>query len=330
MTAACMFAACDNTLPLPEPSDKDYRIVLLGELTGGDTIRLRAGRSLPVISNAQAPVVPQNISITIREGAGQEIGLREREDHLKYSLLTLPFTHPSAVTAGITYRIDARHPQMPDAEVTVQIPAAFTASATKRRDEFFGDSVLSIDIEIEDANAAQAQYVIEAVKEQVQIAGYFNYQSVEYLINANKWLYDSLKSAGVTLSERYDTLHSGAYARQTMYTTDPASENLSGGQGGRLFRRVFLPGKAFSNGRHRTNILLPLASLYDQSGRNARTIVYVKSVAADYYSFLKEYEQYDESTALSNNANPQRLKGNVSGGLGMIGGVSRWQIAVVY
>jgi hypothetical protein len=56
----------------------------------------------------------------------------------------------------------------------------------------------------------------------------------------------------------------------------------------------------------------------------------VKSVAADYYDFLKAYEQYEPSMGVGGNITPANLEGNVSGGLGMIGGVFRWNLKLLY
>jgi hypothetical protein len=252
-------------------------------------------------------------------------------DALSYTLFTLQYSTPLIVQANKDYQMAGKHPRLAEVIANVHIPGAFTAVVADRASTTFnGDSVLSLDIDLADPEAAKAQYVIEVVKQPVGIDGYFIFNGTEYSIVDSRHLYDSLKGQHIPLSERYDTSYSNSYIRQQMYTTDISTMNLAGAPSGRLFRRVFLSGKSFSGATHRTQILLPRSALYPESGQFALTVVYIKSVSADYFEFLKAYEQYDPSMGIGGNASPVELKGNVLGGFGMVGGVYKWKLGMIY
>jgi hypothetical protein len=168
------------------------------------------------------------------------------------------------------------------------------------------------------------------LKQPVSVFGYFLFDGSEYSISDNRALYDSLKAEHIPVSERYDTSYSGMYTRQQMYSSDLSSENLSMSAPGRLFKRIFLQGHAFGGASHQTQIFIPRSGLYGEYGQYAQTLIRVKSVARDYYDFLKSYEQYEPTMGIGGNASPAKLPGNVVGGLGMIGGVYQWSLGLIY
>jgi hypothetical protein len=316
-------------LPLPG-AGAERKVVLAGELTAGDSVLIRAGQSTP-ISAASGTKLVQDLSLLLRDASGISTTLRVAEDHLSYTLFTLPYSSPRVIVAGETYQLQSGHPELPAVTAEVQVPRAFTATlATIKKISYNGDSALSLELLISDPGHAKALYVIEAIRQPVLLYGYFSFNGNEYRISENRWLYDSLKSEQVPVSERYDTSYSGLYERQQVYTTDAASENLAGASPGRPFGRIFIPGRAFGSPAHYTQILIPEKELFGEHALHAQTTVYVKSVSPDYYDFLKAYEQYDPTTGVGGNTAPLKLEGNVNGGFGMVGGVYRWTYSVVY
>ena len=325
-----LFASCQTDLPLPATGGAE-KIILLGELCAGDSVKVRAGQSTSLSASVPGQKLIKDLSLSLKDGTGTVTALWGAEDFLSYTLFTLQYSSPNLVQPGTEYQLQGKHPQLAEVTATVHIPTPFTALVTGRAfSNYNGDSVLSLDLALTDPAAANAMYVIEVVKQPVSIYGYFLFDGNEYSISDNRRLYDSLKGEQVPLSERYNTSYSGTYSRQQMYTTDLSSTNLGGTPSGRLFRRIFLSGKSFGGTTHHTSILLPRNALYGDFGQYAQTVIYVKSVSADYYDFLQAYEQYDPSMGLGGNASPVKLEGNVLGGFGMVGGVYKWKLEMIY
>lgn len=324
-----LFAACNTELPLPDAA-VNHKITLLGELTANDTITIRAGQSISLTSTGNEPKLIKNLSVVVKDNNGLNTTLEEREDYLAYTLFTVPFTSSAAIiAAGGNYNISARHPQLGEATASVRIPKPFTAALTSTAFvKYNNDSVLRFNIDLANPDGANTQYVIEAVRRKISINGYFYFGGNKYSMRDNRLLYDSLKGAGVPTSDHYDTVYTGVYSRLQGYTTDELNDNGSSITGGRLVRRVFLQGKTIG-GLHHTEFLIPRGDIYGSDGPYAEIVINVKSVAADYYNFLKAYEVYDPSAG-TGNTNPAPLPGNVQGGFGMVGGVYRQSFKVIY
>ena len=323
LLALLLFASCSKELPLPAASGNS-RIVLLGELSAGDTMLIRAARSIPFGQVSVEPDLIKNLAVTV-VGSGGPITLQEYEDFSSYYLYTVPFSSPNTVKAANSYTIKAEHAELGEVSASVSIPGAFSAIlAGKAFTTHNNDSVLQLDIDIDDVSAANAQYVVEVIKQPVSVDGYFFFDFQQRTIKDNQALYDSLKRAGVVLGEYYDTVYSGQFNRQYFYASD-----LQTARAGTV-RRLFLKGGAFGGTQHRIQLAIPRRDLYGEQGQFAETIVYIKSVATDYYEYLKAYDVYSSSSELGGNAVPSALPGNVKGGFGMIGGVYRQSFKLFY
>jgi hypothetical protein len=328
--ALLSLGSCTVELPLPEGS-VERKIALVGELAGDDTVLIRAGQSTPISSSGGQPALIQQLAVAVKDAGGLTLALQERQDIASYSLFTLPFTSASIITPGTTYSISATHPELGSVSASVEIPKAFVAKLVSK--SFVGsnnDTMLQMDIDINDPNASSSLYVIEAVKQSVYITGYFTHNATVYTIDDNRNLYDSLKALSIPVSEYYDTSYSGNNTRTQLYSTDHLADNSIGTGQGKLLRRVFLKGSSFGSKTHRTTILIRKSDLVAFFEPAAQTRVYIKSVASAYYDFLKAYENYDPSAGIGGNANPTRLPGNVVGGYGMIGGVYRQYFEMIY
>jgi hypothetical protein len=316
---------CNKELPLPESGQR--KIVLLGEMVAADTVLIRAGQSTPFATSTGHALI-QGLQVVLKDAAGVPTSLAEREDPNASTLNTLPFSAPIILAAGKNYQVTAKHATLAEANAIVTIPKAFVATLNSViMVSNGGDSALQFDIDINDVNAGSSYYAIEAFTESLYTTAYFQFAGTEYSLVDNQVLYDSLKLAGVPLTEWSDTTHTGLFYRANVYTTDPNSDNVGAGTAKR-YKRLFLQGKTFSGNTHRIAVFVP-KSYGSGFGQLTQTTVYVKSVADRYYDFLKAYEQYDGSVGTGSNVPPGNLPGNVQGGLGMIGGAFRVAFNVV-
>jgi hypothetical protein len=320
-------SACTTELPLPGGGTA-RKVTLVGELTAGDTIHIRAGQSAPLLSGGILSLI-EGLQVSIKTANGVITPLSGMMDGYSGTLYTIPFSASLQLAAGNTYEIEAKHADLGSVNATVYIPKAFDTRLHDQDVIFYkGDSALRFDISLEDANAATGFYVIEAVKQSLDVTTYFSFGGAEYVLPADQSLYDSLRAAGVSVSERNDTLYSGFFTRLNLGTADGLSDNASASVG-QSFSRIFFQGKLFGANSHRTQVMIPMSEVRGLP-EPVQIVLRVKSVSPDYYDFLKAYQQYDGSIGYGTNSPPTNLPGNVKGGLGMIGGVYLWQMAAVY
>jgi hypothetical protein len=324
------FASCTTDLPLPEATG-EQKIALLGELAGDDSVLIRGGQSMALSSGGSGPGLIQQLALTIKDEVGVSTVLLEREDYAAPYLFTIPFSNEAMIKPGGTYNISGTHPKLKGVSAKVSVPKAFSAKLISSQILVVDkDSLMQMDFEINDPNVSGALYVIEVAKQTVFVKGYFTFDGSLYTIDENKSMYDSLKALSIPLFETYDTSYSGSWQRSSFYSTDQLAENTGGTGQGKLLRRVFLKGSAIGSVTHRTRVMIPIRELYGIYGQSALTRVYIKSVAADYYEFLRAYENYDGSAGIGGSANPTQLPGNVVGGYGMIGGVYRHHFDILF
>lgn len=308
--------ACGKDLALP--ASEHQKIVLLGELVADDSVYLRAAASTAVQSGATInESLIQNLSISVKDKDGNNILLSGREDDLSITEHTLAFSSGEQSKAGNTYTVTASHPELGIANANITIPNAFNASITNIANTDFNDeSCLQMDIRIND-NAEKNYYVVEVLQQPFSVEPSFFFNGKWIKTSENFETYDSLQNAGVTTPERLDTFSIYMYNRLTYYTTDAQSEHLLNGNGNTLCRRVLLYDKAFNGSVHPASIFIPKSQLLE----GYRTVLQVKSVAEDYFIYLKGYEQYDPFSGFSDTNTPVRITGNIRNGVGMIGGV---------
>lgn len=319
-----VLASCESELPLPSPEGGN-KIVLIGELTANDSVLLRAGQSKPLTTKSE---ILKNLTISIAENGGPVAPLQERNDVSSYLLYTLPFSSNQTIHSGSTYKLVAKHPDLGEVNAEVQIPEPFSVTlAGKHFVNFANDSVLKVDLDIANPDSKR-KFVVEVLKRFASIDGIFYYNAVSYNYRGNRKLYDSLKTAGVPVSENLDTSYSEEFYRQQFYINDPQSDN--GSTGSRFFSRLYLSGETLLAGLHRTQMLIPKRNIVDEFGQNVQTIIYVKSVAPEYFNYLKAYDAYYASPDPGSSSVSEKLTGNVNGGFGMIGGVYAVRFEMIF
>lgn len=322
--------ACNRKLELPASGEQ--KIVLLGELTAGDSIYIRAGQSTVIKSGAVLnEELIQALSISVTDDLGNVWNLDSKEDDFAATGYTLPFYSGHAVTPDMSYRITAVHATLGTAEATVRIPKTFNAAITDTASvEYNGQSCLRFQINIAD-NSEENFYAIEVVQQSFTIEPAFFFEGHWLKQSEHSVTYDSLINAGETPPERMDTFAMRQFNRVSVYTTDGQSEHLLNGNIAELANRVLLKDQSFNGGNHQTAIYIPKATLGHQfPGIGQRTLIQVKSITSDYFRYLQGYEQYDVFSGLSNTTAPVRMTGNITNGVGMIGGVYKKEFSYLF
>lgn len=331
--AACCSAAvltgCTRDLELPAIPAKP-QIVLLGELTAGDSVYLRAGQSLPVAagSGLQLQLV-QGLQLSLQESGGANLQLHGREDALSPSLLTIPYTTSHQVKAGTVYDLTAAHASLGTATAHVTIPQAISAFVTDTGNlTYAGGAAMKVDIRIQDAPGVKQYYVIEVLKQQLDV-GSFLFQGEWYSIRQYRSRYDSLKYiAQVPPLIRMDTTYRPVYTRQQVYTADPNAENLSFSNVQQPAKRILFRDDAFDGQPYSTTLYISRQGFVAAEEENkGRILVLVKSVSEDYFRYLRQYEQ---ASLLYDPDQPVQVTGNVVNGYGVVGGVYRQQFAYLF
>lgn len=315
-----MFASCNKTLKLPDVG-VERKIVLLGELIANDSAYMRAGQSVPLTSSSSLKFELLNgLTITMEDNTGTSVLLNGYIDDLSSTLYTLPYSSVSKIQAGNTYNITATHIKMGTAKATVQIPDAFNAITTSIENTLYAsDSAIKINIQIHDPSASQNYYVIEAVKQIMDVKGFFKYNGNWLLIASNKYLYDQEKANG-NIEERYDTTYHKNYLRNLVYTEDINAENAIVKSNTEANRRILLRDRAFNGQSYNTTIYIAI-DLMDSLYQKGRLLLQIKSVSQPYFMYLKRYDEQIDQGGMNTLGQPVKVEGNITNGVGIVGGV---------
>lgn len=313
-------SSCTRNLDLPKVQ-AEKKIVLIGELTGGEPALLRAGQSLPLAEGNELKFsIIEGLEVKLEDENGIVQQLSGSADEMTPVLYTVPFKSTTVLSPGGRYKLTATHSNLGIATADFTVPPAFTSSIIDTTStSYAGVSVFELGIQIDDLAGESNYYVIEAIKQYIDVTGFFNFGGQWYDLNGNKRLYDSLNKANLSFIKNFDTTFSSNYSRQPVYTTDPSTDNLMYGNSLNPSKRILLRDVNFNGTSYTTNISVDksqfLATGYIDRGQ---IVITVKSVSEDYYNYLVAYEQTEPG--LDPNQ-PVRIKGNVNNGLGMIGAV---------
>ncbi|OSZ78680.1 hypothetical protein CAP35_10645 [Chitinophagaceae bacterium IBVUCB1] len=327
-----LLQACRKDLPLPDVGG-EKKLTMLGEFVLGDTFLLRAGQSVSVSANSKLQFdLLQNISISLEEPTGAKYNMAAYTDSFSWRLFTYPFSLSRKVQANSTYKVTATHPTLGTATAIVNIPAQVDAFVVDTAGvQYSGDTTLRIKVQINDPANTTDYYVIEAVKQKMNVIGYFQQNGGWKLINEDRIMYDELKANG-TVVTRFDTIYYNDYIRQPIYTTDVNTENLLDVGSFTRSRRVLLKDQRINGTSYRTDVYVIKNT--DPATENGlwkgRIILYIKAVSADYFKFLKSYEVYNPSSGFNSFEQPVKIEGNVKNGMGIIGGVSVQKYTYMY
>lgn len=316
-------AACTKKLDLPDiPHEK--KITLIAELVANDSFYMRAGQSLPLTKNSSLYFdLLQNMKLTVEPTGLPAFTLTEYAEEFTGQTYTLPFASSQKVLANTTYNITANHVDVGTATAKITIPAPFTALLKDTAHiQYSSADAIQADITINDDATGEHYYVIEVLKQIVNIRNlfYYNNQWLDVTVPAYKITYDSLVAAGVQVQKYSDTTFQRAYTRQGVYTNDPNTENVKDGDIFAMNKRILLKDNYFNGQNYTTRVIIRnTVSEFEEEARKGVVHIMVKSVPKEYFEFLKAYEQYDPSVGFNSLAPPVKLTGNVQNGLGMVG-----------
>lgn len=329
LCAIMLLLACNKTLTLPEVS-REKKAAILAELVADDSIYIRAGLSVPLTSSSSNRFgILKDMSLNLKDESGNNIPLSGFDDTLMATLSTYPFSSAVKVSAGHTYTVTASHPVIGTATAVVRVPAAFEADTSGVAHIMYAnDSVIKVRLRINDASDIQNYYVIEAVKQIMNVEGYFKHDNNWLLINDFREQYE-LKKANGTLEAKFDTVFYKSYVRRIVYSTDANAENTVSRGAYTPGRRILLRDAAFNGQNYTTDIYI--RKEYDGGFTGLERgclLLTVKSIPEDYFRFLKSYdEQTDADDVFSL---PLKVEGNISNGVGVIGGVYKRQFIMTY
>lgn len=322
LLAFLLSVSCNKDLKLPD-LHTPKKIVLLGEVTAGDSVNIRGGQSVPVQKNTPLQFeLIQNLSVSFSDASGTQT-MTGYMDSFANTIFTVPYHSDYIAKAGNTYSFTASHPQLGTATASVSVPPAFSAHVQYAGTAALGyDSVYVFNVTINDV-ATENYYVIEAIKQPLYVDGSFYYDGQWLDMGTNKTLYDSLRNNQVSLETKYDTTNSNLNLRMYMYTSDYNTENLRESPSSTTFRRILLNNYYFKGQNYTTKVFVSKQLLYTADGSFYKGLIFlnVKSVSRDYFSYLKGYEGYNDGAGFSTLNVPAKLQGNVKNGMGIIGGV---------
>lgn len=314
--------SCRKDLPLPDIKGSN-KITLIGEFVAGDTFALRGGQSLAVKAGASLKFeILRDLSVEIKDAGGNIYKMEGNEDSFSQRLYTIPFILNKKVQPDYTYQVKAVHQSLGIAEASIYIPGpvdAFVKDTTAYK--YASDNTIKFKVQINDPATAVNYYAIEVIKQPLTITGYFYYNNDWLDMEVYSSLYNQLKSQG-PVTERYDSIYANEYVRQALYTADGNSENFKDKGSFTRSKRVLLKDIAFNGEAYSTDVYMALDTITGRNGTAGRYTLYIKSIAKDYFTFLKAYESYDPSTGFNTLEQPVKIQGNISNGMGMIGGVS--------
>jgi len=324
--------ACEKELTLPKV-EGNKKLVLLGEMVADAPYYFRVGQSIPLVDGSNLSFsLPQNLSIFGSDSNGSIYNFAFYQDSLIHTLYTYPVTAAGTVKPLTDYRIEVSHPDMGVAIAEVKVPGGFGNQILDTSSLIYaGSPLFKISVQISDQAQEQNFYAIEALKELMKVIEYFNFNSIWYVKREHQNLYDSLTNAGLFLTLKTDTFYTKKFIRLPVFTDDPNSENLVIGNPLNVNKRILFQDKVFNGSSYFTNIYVDKKMfISNNQEEKGRVIIYVKSVAEEYFNFLKSYEQYDAQDGLNSLNKPTKIVGNVVNGLGVLGGVYQHQYIYIF
>jgi len=320
-----IFSSCNKDLELP-PVGGEKKITLLGELVAGDSFYLRAGQSVALSSNTTLRFqLLQNLTISIKDSNGNTFPLIGYTDSFAQRMYTLPFSTIQKVMPGQSYIVSAVHNSLGAATASVRIPMPVKAIITDTASVKYGqDSTLRVRIKIDDPAATSEYYVIEALKQKLDATAYFQKNGAWVKISDDRDGYETLRASGNVVT-KVDTVFYKDYVRQAIYTADANTENVYEVGSFTRSKRILMKDLRINGQNYETTVFVvrTLENPFVEDSTLGKVVIRIKSVAKEYFEFLKAYETYDPSAGYNSFQQPVKIQGNVDNGMGIVGGVSQ-------
>jgi hypothetical protein len=306
-------------------SFEDDKLVVLAEITAGDSIKIPIGKTIKVENGSLIRFEKVNdATVTITGTNTMSWVLQPNYSQQYASNPTSVFTNKNRFKANITYNIEINHPTLGTVKATTHIPpfprlvSVDTASA-----QFNGIDVFAANITWKDSVNFEEFYIIEAVKELVKNNHFYIYQGKRYSYDTQqgKAFYEQVKNTpGIRILT--DTIGLNKFVRLNVYTEDNQSENARIDKLTNPFRRIFFPDPVFNGGNYTTKVYID-KQFFVSPQQKGRVRLQLKSVSKELYNYLKLYEKY--KTDFGSVPTNQLISptGNIENGLGIFGGSAK-------
>jgi len=324
-----LLTACNKPLTLPTTGSP--KIVFLGELIAGDSVYLRAAQSVPVIEGGSTErVLIDGLQVSVSSPQDGLWNLQSEADDGSESEKTLPFFSGNIIQADRSYRVTGLHPKFGTATADVSIPRPFTATLTDTISvDHLGEPCYRVRLAVQDLPEAGNYYSVEVVQQTYFSVPTFLYNGTWYVQEDNLDLYDSLQNAGIDPQMGYEKRHERMFTRIPFYCEDAfALHVVTGGEQEETGRSIFTDETA-NGGTYNCTVYIPKKYIMDSQPEfyGFTTLVQVKSLSKDYFSYLKNYQSATNQYIFDLMSNKIVIAGNVTNGLGVVGGVFRRQFA---
>ena len=305
----------------------DDRLVILAEITAGDSVEVPVGKTIKAGSGDLIGFQKVNdATVTVVEGSGRSWMLKPNWSAQFASNPTAVFTSRRKFKADSSYSITVSHPALGTAKASTHIPSLPRITQIDTVPELYqGKPVLAATLTWHDDPNAENYYVIEALKELLVTGSHFFYQGVRYSMEsqAGKTLYERVKNTPDVQLYR-DTLSQNKFLRLYLYTQDNGSENYRIDNLIHPFRRLFFADPGFSARPHTTRVFIDRQFFWATDPKQkGRVLLQVKSVSKELFDYLLTYEIYKTDFGAFNANQLSSPVGNIRNGLGVFGGSAK-------
>ena len=305
-------------------SFEDDKLVVLAEITAGDSIKIPIGKTIKVENGSLIRFEKVNDATVTITGTNTMSWVLQPNYSPQYaSNPTSVFTNKNRFKANTTYNLEINHPTLGTVKATTHIPPFPRLLSVDTASTQFNDmDVFAANITWKDSADFEEFYIIEAVKELVKNNHFYIYQNKRYSYDTQqgKAFYEQIKNTpGIRVLT--DTIGLNKFVRLNVYTEDDQSENARIDKLTNPFRRIFFLDPVFNGGNYTTKVYIDKQFFVSQ--QKGRVRLQLKSVSKELYNYLKLYEKY--KTDFGSVPTNQLISptGNIENGLGIFGGSAK-------
>jgi len=323
----CFFFTLSCRKNLYPATPKDNELVILAEITAGDSLKIPVSKSIQVGSGgiiSFEEVKSASVMIFRPDGRSWMLRLNTSPDFSANPASV--YTAPQKPRYNTTYSLQVQDPLSGTVTAQTTIPSPIRISHFDTSgDILYGVPVLKCQFTLTDSPDVNHYYVFEAVKQLVRLSHYFYWNGTRYNYDKpdGKRLYEQVKnSPGVRLLR--DTLPTNIFNRLNIFTDDINVDNAQASSLDSPFRRIFLPGQFVSGQEYTASFSIDRKYFTaDNDSSRGRVLVQVKSVSPELYNYLFWYEKYKSDIGSVPPGQLYSPPGNIQNGLGIFGGSAK-------
>lgn len=316
-----VLSSCSKT---GQNSNEKSKIVVLAEITAGDSAIIPVSESAP-LGNNQAisfeKITTASVTITDNAGNARRLHWNNATD-FSNNAATI-YTDPVVFKPDQPYSLQINQPGFETVNATTHIPQSFSVQNVTTADgSRNGNDVLEFNFTIKDNASEKNYYIFEAVKQLVTVHNYFFWQGIKYDYDSpgGQNVYEQASSQQ-NIDIFKDTVPTNKYIRLNLYTGDTKTDNEDFGGLDKSFHRIFLTDSLFNGSTYTSSFDVDKthfeAILPEEKGR---VLIRIKSVSKELFDYLSMYEKYRAEFGILPPSNLLSPKGNIRNGLGVFGG----------